>query len=140
MSTVPWANYLSDGTVRSDESDKYALYKFLDKLDDLAATSGMLAISTFCDSTDAQVNLGREELPEGMHSTNDLMAKKGVWVDANSAVQLFETLLSVIQSKNIRFGMLRNHHVEVVSELEESLSFARQAAQTGAKFNFAIVQ
>jgi hypothetical protein len=34
MSTVLWANYLSDGTVTSDESDKYALYKFLDKLDD----------------------------------------------------------------------------------------------------------
>jgi hypothetical protein len=140
MSTVLWANYLSEGSVVSDESDKYALYKHMDKLDDLAASNKLLAFSSLCDSTDIEFNLADDaELPPGMESTNEVMAQKGVWVEAKDAVHLFESLLSVIKAKKTRFGLLKNDHDAVLEELAESLAFAKTAAEKAAKFNFAIV-
>jgi len=139
MSTVLWANYLLDGVVTSDESDKHALYKHSDKLDSLAAATKLQAFSSLCDSTDMQFNLRDDELPDGVKSTNELMAQNGVWAASQDAVRLLEALLTEIQAKKTRFGLLRNDHDNVVLELQESLAFARKAAAMNAKFNFAIV-
>lgn len=139
MSTVLWANQLSDGAVTSDQEDRYALYRHLDKLDKVCRSLGMTPLSAICDSTDMQFNLGDAELPEGMTSTNDLMARDGVWVPAVEAVALLEGLLAAVREKQIRFGILRDDHDEVVRELSESLAVARAAAAQGAKFNFAVV-
>jgi hypothetical protein len=88
MSSVLWANALLRGTVTSDESDKWALYRHTDKLDELTRTLKLLPFASLCDATDAEFHLG-------------------------DAV--------------------------VVAELEQSIAFAKQAADLGAQFNFAIV-
>ncbi len=139
MSTVLWANQLLDGAVTSDQEDRYALYRHLDRLDKVCRSLGITPLSEICDSTDMQFNLGDAELPEGMTSTNDLMARDGVWVPAVEAVALLEGLLAAVREKQIRFGILRDDHDEVVRELSESLAVARAAAAQGAKFNFAVV-
>lgn len=139
MSTVLWANYLVNGVVTSDESDKYALYKHADKLDAICRDIGVLPFSEIHDATDARVNLGDAELPAGMESTDELMAKEGVWVGAHDALQMLEALLNKIETENIRFGVLQNAHDAVVEELKESISFAREAAGKSAKFNFGVV-
>ena len=139
MSTVLWANHLSGGVVTSDQSDKYVLHKHLDKLDAICRELGLRPFSDICDSTDVRVNLDEISLPDGMKSTDQLMAKEGVWIEAGKAVDMLEKLLSAIRAKKTKFGLLRNDHDGVVDELEESVSFAKVAASKGAKFNFSIV-
>ncbi len=139
MSTVLWANVLVDGSVTSDQSDKYALCKHTDKLDALCRDSGITPLSEICDSTDMRYNVEDIELPEGMESTDELMARDGVWIEAQSAVTLLEELLGAVKSKKPRFGLLKDDFDDVVSELEESVAFAKDAAAKGARFNFAIV-
>ena len=139
MSTVLWANLLVNGTVRSDEEDRRALFVHTDKLDALCTTLGIASFAGLCDSTDARFNLDEFELPEGMASTNDHMALHGVWMALPDAIRVLEALLAHIQAKSVRFGLLRNQHAEVVQGLTEVLAFARGHGDGAAKFNFSIV-
>jgi len=139
MSTVLWANYLVDGQVTCAESDLYALCKHADKLDKVCRKNGVLPFLDTHDSTDMQFNIGDAELPEGMESTDEVMATNGTWVDAQAAVEMLETLIKVVRDENMRFGVIGNAHDEVVAELEESVAFAREAAARSAKFNFALI-
>jgi hypothetical protein len=139
MSTVLWANQLLDGVVTSDESDKYALYKHSKKLTQLSQTAAIPAFSELLDFTDMQFNLGDDELPEGMQSTNELVAENGVWKDGAQAVEMLEALLKVITTEKPRFGLVSNDYDAVVTELQESIAWARKAAEMGARFNFSVV-
>jgi hypothetical protein len=140
MSTVLWANYrLDNGEVVSDESDKWALYKYSDKLDRLASAAKLSPFTSLLDHTDLQFNLGDDELPEGMESTNELMARDGVWKSADESQAILAGLLSVITSTKPRFGMLTNDYEAVVAELAESIEYARKARDAGARFNFSVV-
>ena len=139
MSTVLWANYLVDGQVTCAESDLYALCKYADKLDRICRKHGAVPFLDTHDSTDMQFNIGDEELPEGVESTDEVMAANGTWVDAQAALEMLETLLKIVRDEGTRFGMIGNAHDEVVAELEESIEFAKQAAAKSARFNFALV-
>ncbi|MCY1287685.1 hypothetical protein D9M68_342710 [compost metagenome] len=139
MSTVLWANELVGGVVTSDESDKYALYKHADKLDEIGQRIAQKSFKALCDTTDLEFNLGDDELPNGMASTNELMAKNGKWMTASEAVSLLSSLIAEIETKKVRFGLLKNDHDAVLTELKESLSYAQGAAAKGGKFNFSVV-
>lgn len=140
MSTVLWANYLrSDGKVASDESDKWALYKHADKLDKLASAAKLESFSSLLDQTDVQFNMGDGELPDGMKSTDELMARDGVWKPAKDALAILNGLLAVISVEKPRFGVIRNDYDVVVAELSESIEYAKKADELGAKFNFSVV-
>ncbi len=139
MSIVLWANMLIDGKVESDESDKYALYKHSKKLDKLSKSLGLMSFSSIQDLTDMQFNLGEEELPDGMQSTNELMAAKGVWVSAEQGVEMLEKLIAAISEKKLKFGILTDASQEIINELEESLTMAHKALEQNAKFNFSVV-
>ncbi|MCB1058514.1 MAG: hypothetical protein KDD11_23670, partial [Acidobacteria bacterium] len=91
------------------------------------------------DHTDLHFNLGDGELPDGMESTDELMARDGVWVTAADAVATLEGLLAVVNSEKPRFGLVRDDYEVVVSELSESIEYAKKAAELGAKFNFSVV-
>jgi hypothetical protein len=139
MSTVLWANYLVNGVVKSDETDMYALYKHLKKLDEICLSTSNQSFEKFCDSTDLIFNMGEEELPDGIESTEELMATKGNWIDAKDAVSVLNKALAHIQQNNTRFGLLKNAHADVVAELKESITYAETAANLNAKFNYSIV-
>lgn len=139
MSTVLWANLLQDGIVTSDEDDKYALYKHTDKLDRIAKNLGLSSFAAICDTTDAQFNLSDEALPEGMESTNEVMALKGVWISAAEAQKLIAGLLEHVQKNQTRFGLFSNDHDAIVEELAQALSFVKSAQSPLAKFNFSVV-
>ncbi len=140
MSTVLWANYLlEDGQVVCDELDKYALYRHQQKLAQLTSQLGLADFDSACDSTDAQVNMDVIELPEGMRSTEELMAQDGAWITGDEAVGMLQGLLDALAAKPLRFGLLKNDYAEVMKELRESLDFARTAAQKRARFNFCVV-
>ncbi len=79
------------------------------------------------------------EMPEKYESTDEMMAEQGIWIEASEALDILEKLLSHIQSNKIRFGLIKNSHDEIVEELQSSIKFAQNSAETGAKLNFAIV-
>ncbi|NHZ93201.1 hypothetical protein F2P45_29935 [Massilia sp. CCM 8733] len=140
MSTVLWANYLIDGVVSSDQSDKYALHEHIDQVDEICRDTGLVPLSAWCDSTDLAFNIGDEdELPDGIESTDELMATDGVWTDAGVAVDALEQLLAAIQEKRIVFGAQGDAHDDIVQELEESIAYAQEAAAVNGKFNFSVV-
>ena len=140
MSTVLWANVLRGADVTSDETDRYALYKHADKLDAITRSLGLPAFNEFCDTTDLRFNTDDDaELPEGMSSTNELMAREGVWLEGSKAVETLGQLLNHIREHQVRFGLLSNQHDEVVSELEEVIAFLRAEPGSGTKFNFSVV-
>lgn len=139
MSTVLWANRLCDGAVVSDQSDKFALHKHLPQLDRIATGLGVPALSSWCDTTDLRFNAEDMSLPDGMTSTDQWMARDGVWVDAGEAARGLSAVLEAVETKRPRFGLLRNDCDAVIAELRESLAFARAAAESAAKFNFSVV-
>ena len=140
MSTVLWANLLIDGEVSSDESDKAALHRHADKLDGIFQRAAGVSLQSFCDTTDLEYNLGDdEELPEGMTSTHQVMARSGKWIAAAEAVRAITAALAEIEARKTRFGLLRNDHDAVVAELKESLDYARSTQAPDARFNFSIV-
>lgn len=139
VSTVLWANLLQDGCVTLDEEDKYALYKHTDKLDRFASNLGLISFAAICDTTDVQFNLGDDELPDGIESTNEVMALKGAWISAAEAQKLISGLLEHVLKKQTRFGLFSNDHDVVVEELAQTLSFLKSATFPLAKFNFSVV-
>lgn len=139
MSTVLWANSLVDEAVTSDESDKPALHRHANKLDRIARRMGAQSFAALCDTTDLEFNLGDDELPPGMTSTRQLMARSGKWMEAAAAAGLLAALIAEIDAKAIRFGLFRNEHDAVLAELRESLVWAQAAAASGGKFNFSVV-
>ncbi len=139
MSTVLWANRMSEGVVVSDESDKFALYKHLSQLDKIARGCGLVPLSEMCDHTDLRFNVEDMELPAGIASTSEWMAAQGVWVEAAVAVSILRKLLEAVESQKPRFGLLRNDYEAVLAELRESLIFASDAAANASKFNFSVV-
>ena len=139
VSTVLWANHLLGGNVESDESDMWALYKHVEKLDKLAGAAKVGSFSSLLDHTDLQFNMGDDELPEGMESTEELMARDGVWKPAGEALAILEGLLNTITTEKPRFGLMKNDYDAVVAELTESIEYARKADAAGARFNFSVV-
>jgi len=140
LSTVIWANHLlKNSEVASDENDKWALYKHAKKLDKLASAAKLELFSSLLDYTDIQFNMGDDVLPEGMASTNELMARDGVWKSANDALVILNGLFAVISAEKPRFGVLKNDCDAVMAELSESIEYAKKASEAGAKFNFSIV-
>jgi hypothetical protein len=140
LSTVLWANHLlNNGEVASDESDKWALFKHADKLDKLASVVGLEPFSSLLDHTDMQFNIGDDELPEGIQSTTELMARNGVWKSADNALTILNGLLAVITTEKPRFGVMKNDYDAVVAELSESIEYAKKVRELGVKFNFSVV-
>lgn len=140
MSTVLWSNLLINGKVESDELDCHALYKHTEKLDQLTRELGLPSFQSACDTTDLQYNMSDdEELPEGMTSTDELMALKGQWLDFAYGIRMLEGLLANIRKEKVRFGLLSNQHDDVVEELELALAFARKGEGRAQKFNFSVV-
>jgi hypothetical protein len=82
---------------------------------------------------------GQIQVELTMKSTNELMARKGVWKSANDALTILNGLLAVIRSEKPRLGVLKNDYDVVVAELSESIEYAKKASEVGAKFNFSVV-
>ncbi|QIK38791.1 hypothetical protein GWK36_13280 [Caldichromatium japonicum] len=140
MSTVLWANYLlDDGEVVSDESDKWALFEYSDTLDEVASAAGLEPFSSLIDDTDFQFNLSdADELPDGMESSDELMARDGVWRDAGEALVILNGLYDLLVQERPE-DIAEEDYDDLLNELSESIEYARQAHELGAKFNLAVI-
>jgi hypothetical protein len=128
------------GKVKSDETDHLALYKHAEKLDAITKTLRLQSFLEICDTTDQRYNADDDaELPEGMTSTNELMASQGSWMPITAAVALLQAVRNHIIAKNVRFGLLSNQQAQVVSELDEVIAFVSSEVGHAEKFNFSVV-
>ena len=139
MSTVLWANLLVGAEVRTEQADRFALYKFGTKLEAMSKALGLTSFVGTWDHTDLRFNIEELELPPGATSTNDVMAKQGVWIETNEAVRLLKGLKDRIISENVRFGLLKNHSAELLEELTGVLTFISSQGSIPCKFNFCVV-
>ena len=139
MSTVLWANLLHEGRVTSDQADKYALYKHSKKLDKLTRQLGVSSFLSTQDFTDLQFNLGDDELPPGVESTDELMARNGTWMAAQDAVEMLSNLIRHIDERKVKFGFFNDDREAVLEELEQSLVIAERANSVNGMFNFSVV-
>ena len=140
MSTVLWANILrSDGKVQSEQADYAALHRHAKKLGQLSAAPGQPSFEDICDLTDARFNVEDIELPEGMTSTEEWMARDGVWIAPATAIEMLTGLIDRIRKEKTRFGLLANQQQDVLEELESALAFVRQHAADARGFNFSMV-
>ncbi|MEM9300992.1 MAG: hypothetical protein AAGE01_02720 [Pseudomonadota bacterium] len=139
MSTVLWANRLVGTGVESQGADLLFLFRHKRRLDRIARELDHDAFSSLWDDTDLRVNLDQLALPEGMQSTDELMARDGRWVDASAAVALLAALTAHVRGARPKFGLIRNDCDGVLEDLEEALTYARAAAELDARFNLAIV-
>lgn len=137
MPTVLWSNKLIEGKVQSDQRDKFALYNHIEKLDRICIGLGEPIFSSIVDNTDLLCNIDQISLPEGMSTTDQLMAEKGVWLETEKASKLISSLIHKINADEIRFGILKNDRDILVDELRESLEFCN--SEPVGKFNFCIV-
>lgn len=139
MSTVLWANLLDGERVISDEADKHALFKHSKKLDRLTHRLGISSFLSAQDFTDYRFNLSDEDLPDGLQSTDELMARDGTWMAAQDAIEMLRGLIDHIRGKKVKFGFFSDDREQVLSELEESLAMAQKAGEVGGRFNFSVV-
>jgi hypothetical protein len=86
-----------------------------------------------------QFNISDDELPEGVESTDEIMAQNGVWVPGSEATRMLDELISHISSQKIKFGLFKDDVEEVLDELNKSLEVAKKARSANGMFNFAIV-
>jgi len=139
MSTVLWTHLLVGSEVITDDTDKPALYRHADRLDRLSRELGLGSFIAACDTTDLRFTANEFELPPGVDSTLDVMATDGTWQPVASAIALLTGLVSDLQRKKLRFGLLHNEYHEMLAELTDALAFATGASLPDAQFNFSIV-
>ncbi len=140
MSTVIWVNYLKAGRVTSDQSDKWAMLRFTDKLDKICSKIGIRNLSDFQDTTDAEANLAEDfGNREDAVDTYALMAEKGKWFDPDEGLEVIDKLLTALREQPVRFGLLEDKYSTVVAELEESRQSIQKAKDDGAFFHLSVV-
>ncbi|NEV63709.1 hypothetical protein [Thiorhodococcus minor] len=139
MSAVLWANLLVDGKVRSDQSDHLALYKHSKKLDGICRKLGLASFAAVCDTTDARVSLGELAMPDGMASTDELMAAQGQWMPVEDASAMLEGLRTYVRENAVRFGVLGDQRDQVLAELAQVIAFVETEGEAATGFNFAVV-
>ena len=140
MGTVIWVNYLKAGQVTSDQSDKWAIYRFTDKLDRICSGIGIRNLSDFQDTTDAEANLAEDiGTQEGAIDTYALMAEKGKWFEPDEGLAVIDRLLTELRERPVRFGLLGDKYSMVVAELEECRQSVQKAEDDGALFHLSVV-
>ena len=140
MSTVLWANQLVDGEVVCEEEDYYALYRHTKRIDAICKSLKLKTLTSFCDFTDVRFNHGEIQLPPGATSSDDVMKVSGVWLDGAQAHHVLATVLDYVKTHKPRFGLFKNELADVQEELEAAVAFAQGAMQSGASFNFSVVE
>lgn len=139
MSMVLWAYVRVRGQALSDGTDRLALYRHRNRLDVLSRRLELPPFLSACDTTDLHYNTSDQALPEGLSSTDEVMARSGQWLPMGQALALLEGLLIHVENQRPRLGLLRNDREAVATELREVLAFVRSWVQEADAFNFAVV-
>lgn len=137
MSTVLWLHVLADGQLYSPQEDLWAMYRYSSQLDAVCKTMGLIPLSLFHDTTDAQANLAEvdAEIPEW----EAVVREKGNWRNASELFQTLVVLRERLQQAPRRFGLISNRYTDVMAELDSTLATLEPFRQGAAKAHLAVV-
>jgi hypothetical protein len=141
MSTVLWVNRLEDGKVTSYDVDRWALFKFADKIDRICDEIGVTRMSELHDTTDLEANLEPDDDDEEKAEvdTYELMAERGKWFPPEQGLEVIDRLLEHLRAKPVRFDLLGDRYSDVIQELTECRVVLEEIAARGGQFHLCIV-
>jgi len=143
MSTVLWVHCLKDGSITSEQQDLWAMYHFSSSLDRLCAKIGVRPLSEFSDATAVDAEEDLTPLPGEPVGTLDLylrIASRGKWFPPQEGLDILDRLLDTLRRSPVRFGLLKDHYIEVMVDLAECRQSIEKARQQGAKFKLCVVK
>jgi hypothetical protein len=143
MSTVLRVRYLKNGNITSEQQDLWALYHFSDRLDRLCANLGVRPLSGFHDAAEMEEEEDPAPVPhESAGTLNEYltMASRGQWFPPEEALDILDKLLDSLRRSPVRFGLLKDHYIEVMVDLAECRQSIEKVRQEGAKFKLCVVK
>lgn len=115
---------------RGDDFDHSIFCQHIDKLDKLAIELGVRKLSDFLDYSDLEFNFSEEELNETLVENNQK------WFEPALAIISLETIISWLKNNKIK-GI--KQQLELITELEDSLTKLKSAKEEKDLFNFAVI-
>jgi hypothetical protein len=141
MSTVLCVHYLKDGSITSEEQELWAMYHFSDRLDRLCAKIGTRPISEFCETTEAEADVAiRTEETVGTLDSYLRAASRGQWFPPEEGLVTIDRLLDALRKSPMRFGLLKDHYVEIMVDLVACRQSLDKARQQKAKFRLCLAE
>ena len=137
MGMTIWVNTLKDGAVTSDESDKSAMYRHLNRLDGVCVEIGLHKLSGFLDTTDLETAFAGDDATG--ENGWERMAKVGQWFLPQEGVAVLTGLIARLREKPVRFGLLSNQYAEVLEDLGDCLASIEAAQAQQAMFHLCVV-
>ncbi|MFT5130576.1 MAG: hypothetical protein ACI8W8_004207 [Rhodothermales bacterium] len=139
MSVAIWINRLQDGEITSDQEDRLFVLKHASKLDKVCQKLGVKPLSSFHDTTDAEMNvMGLEDQSDEV-DFHQLISERGKWFNPQAGVDVLGELLADLEREPIRFGLLSNDYDDVMADLAACKSAIEFAQAAGARFHMSIV-
>lgn len=115
---------------RVDDFDHSIFCKHIDKLDKLAIELGVSKFSDFLDYSDLEFNFSEEALSKTSVEDNQK------WFEPILAVNSLETIISWLKSNKIK---AIKQQLELIVELEDSLTKLKSAKEEKDLFHFAVI-
>jgi hypothetical protein len=129
MSMVFWLFFQENETSVSDNEDLYYLCHHCDKLDQLAKTLNIKDISSFVDTTDAELNQGWLDADASTSSMK--------WFPVKDGLITLQTLNAALGNSNTLPKIQAKARSELLEELQSCIAQLEQA--NGKDFHFQLV-
>lgn len=137
MSMAIWAQFrLEDGTIVSDETDKYQILEYMEVLDDLCAELELAPLSALLDYSEAlddftdDLDEEDQNLLEALELQNN--QENSLWHTPREAIHIIDTLLFSLAGQPDYLNAPAHHTRELLAEFEQCLSFAQDALDQGS--------
>lgn len=113
-----------------DDFDHSIFCKHIDKLDKLAIEIGVSKLSDFLDYSDLEFNFSEQELDENCVEENQK------WFEPALAINSLEVIISWLKNNKIK---AIKQQLELIVELEDSLTKLKSAKEEKDLFHFAVI-
>ncbi|MGL4667845.1 MAG: hypothetical protein ACRCWR_07930 [Saezia sp.] len=138
MSMAIWTQFrLQDGTIISDETDKYQMLEYMETLDELCKELHIPMLSNLLNYSDALNDVDDdwdEEDQERLHELNlDYNDDEQSWHPPREAIYILDTLLDNLNAQPDFLNAPQHHVDELLEEFEQCLSFSQDALEQGSE-------
>jgi hypothetical protein len=119
MSMAFWLFFRDNETSSSDNEDLYSLCRYCDELDQLAKTLNVKDISSFVDTTDAELNEGWLDAEASVSSMK--------WFPSNDGLVTLQALKTALENPITLPKIKASARTELLEEVANCLSQLEQA-------------
>jgi hypothetical protein len=138
-----WAQFrLQDGTIISDETDKYQILEYMEVLDDLCTELELTPFSELIDYSDVANDFADDLDEEDQYLLQELDLNKDdtLWCTPREAIYIMDTLLNSLVAQPGLLNAPAHHMKELTEEFEQCLNFAQDALdQNSEQFHLILI-